>query len=187
MDDDERRSTMEVLRGSRILAYTVGALCLAAGSVLLFWPDRTIVVVARIAGLLVAAIGLGEIFESLTNHRKGSYWGLLLIRGIVNAGAGALLLFWPDITVTVLVWLFGLDLILTGVVGLLASRDFPKDAGRNGLIARSAVGVVFGFMVVAWPDVTLFVLAVLVAVQLIVVGLILLVSGFQLTKAERAL
>jgi uncharacterized membrane protein HdeD (DUF308 family) len=186
MADDER-TTLDVLRGSRILAYTVGLLSLAGGLVLLFWPDRTIVVVARLIGVFLVAIGLGEAFEASTSHRKGSYWGLLLARGVINVVMGGLLLFWPDVTVTVLVWLFGLDLMITGVIGLFASRHVPPELGRSSLLFRSIVALVFGFVVVVWPDVTLWVLALLVAIQLVLVGLLLLWSGYQLTRAERDL
>jgi uncharacterized membrane protein HdeD (DUF308 family) len=182
LTDDDRRTALEVLRGSRILAYTVGLLCVAAGVVLMFWPDRTLIVVARIAGIFVLALGLSEVFDAVTTHRKGSYWGLLLLRGALNVVAGALLLFWPSITVTVLVWLFGLDLVITGIIGLFASREIPKDMGRSVLVARSAVGIVFGIVLIVWPDVTLQVLAILIGLQLLAVGAILLFSGYQLTK-----
>ena len=184
-EDDDRRTALEVLRSSRILAYTIGFLCLAAGLVLLFWPDRTIVVVARIAGILLAAVGLSEIVDSISNHRDGDYWGFLLLRGVLNAAAGVLLLFWPGVTVTVLVWLFGLDLILTGIIGLLVSRRVPSDHGRSSIVFRSIVGIAVGFVVVAWPDVTLAVLALLVALQLLAIGGILLWSGYQLTRVAR--
>ena len=110
MDD---RSTMDLLRGSRIVAYTVGALALIGGLVLLFWPDRTVVVVARLVGLLFLVVGFGQAIDAITTHRRGSYWGLLLVRGLIHLGFGAALLFWPGVTVKVVVWLIGLDLVLT--------------------------------------------------------------------------
>lgn len=186
MSDDDRRSTMDVLRGSRILAYSVGVLTLAAGAVLLFWPDRTIVVVARLAGILIGVVGIGELIEAVTHRSKGSYWGLLLLRGAANLVAGGLLLFWPDITTTVLVWVFGLDLVLTGIVGLIASRQVPKDL-RSSLTLRSIIGILFGIVVMAWPSATLSVVAIIVALQLVAIGLLLLWSGYQLSRAERDL
>ena len=37
----DERTAMDVLRSSRAIAYTIGAVCLIAGLVLLFWPDRS--------------------------------------------------------------------------------------------------------------------------------------------------
>ena len=51
--------------------------------------------------------------------------------------------------------------------------------------SRTLVGIVFGFVVVAWPDVTIAVLALMVALQLLVIGGILLWSGYQLTRVAR--
>jgi uncharacterized membrane protein HdeD (DUF308 family) len=180
----EDRSTMDLLRGSRLVAYTVGLLAIVAGIVLLVWPDRTVVVVARLAGLLLVVVGLGEAFDAVTTHRKGSYWGLLLLRGVLDLVMGALLLFWPDITITVLVWLFGLDLIVTGIIGLFVQRQIPKDMGRSPLIARSVVSILFGIVVVVWPSTTLTVLVWLIGLQLLLLGALLLFSGYQLTKAS---
>jgi uncharacterized membrane protein HdeD (DUF308 family) len=182
---DESRSAMDVLRGSRILAYTVGALAFAAGFVLLFWPDRTITVVARLAGILIVCVGLAESFEAVTAHRKGSYWGFLLVRGLINVVFGGLLLFWGDITVTVLVWLFGLDLMITGVIGLFVMRQVPTELGRHSLMIRSIFAIVIGLLVVIWPDVTLSILAIIVAIQLLLLGALLLYSGYALGKAEK--
>lgn len=183
MNGDEV-TPLDVLRGSRILAYTVGTVALLAGIVLLGWPDRTIVVVARLAGILIAVIGIGEIIEALTHRTRGSYWGLLLVRGLLNLAIGIVLLLWPDITVTALVWLFGLDLVVTGVIGLIVSGQVPREHGRNSLIVRCIVSIVFGIMIVAWPDVTLWVVTLIVAVQLLIVGAVLIWSGYQLGKVE---
>jgi uncharacterized membrane protein HdeD (DUF308 family) len=176
---------MDVLRGSRILAFTVGVVTIIAGVVLLAWPDRTIVVVARVAGLLIAVIGVGEIIEALTIRTRGSYWGLLLVRGLLNLIMGVLLLVWPDITVTALVWLFGLDLIITGIIGLLVSGRVAPEHGRTGFIVRGIVGIVLGILIVAWPDVTLWVITVIVALQLLIVGAVLLWSGYALGRIEK--
>ena len=176
---------MDVLRGSRILAYSVGVIAIVAGVVLLAWPDRTIVVVARLAGLLIAVVGVGEIIESLSHRTRGSYWGLLLARGLLNLIMGVLLLVWPDITVTALVWLFGLDLIITGVISLVLSFSVPPEHGRSSFVVRGIVSIVLGVLIVVWPDVTLWVITVIVAIQLLILGAVLLWSGYALGRIEK--
>lgn len=181
MDD---RSTMDLLRGSRVAAYTIGALSLIAGIVLLVWPDRTITVVARLVGILVLVVGVAGAAEAITTHRKGSYWGLYLVRGIIDIAFGALLLFWPSITVTVAVWLLGLDLVITGIIGFIMAFQIPKELGRSVVLVRSVIGIVLGVVIMAWPSATLSVLAFLAAAAFILVGLVLLVSGYQLSKVQ---
>jgi uncharacterized membrane protein HdeD (DUF308 family) len=178
------RSTLDVLRGSRTIAYVLGAITLVAGVVLLFWPHSTVTVVARLAGLLIAFVGLIDLAETLRNHRSGSYWGLLALCGLINVGFGLALLFWPHITITVIVWLFGLDLVLTGLLGLLVFRRMPPEY-RGATLTRSIVTIVLGIVVMVWPSTTLSVIAFLVAALLILFGITLLWSGYQISKAVR--
>jgi uncharacterized membrane protein HdeD (DUF308 family) len=180
----EDRTSMDVLRGSRILAYSLGLITLLAGLVLLFWPDRTITVVARLTGILLIVVGLADIIETFQNHRSGSYWGLLLLRGLINLGFGAALLFWPDVTLQVVVWLFGLDLVLTGLIGLVIRGQMPSEY-RSAMLTRSILTIVFGLAVMIWPSATLSVVAFLVAALLILFGVILLWSGWTIGKAEK--
>jgi len=180
MDD---RSTMDLLRGSRITAYTVGALSLIAGIVLLVWPDRTTVVVARVLGILFVVVGFGQIVEAVTTHRQGNYWGLLLLRGVVNLGFGLALLFWPDVTVNVVIWLIGLNLVITGLLGIIVSFQVPKEMGRSAMGLQAVITIVLGALIMLWPSATLAVVAVLAGVVLVLVGLVLLASGYSLSKA----
>jgi uncharacterized membrane protein HdeD (DUF308 family) len=181
---DNDRSTMDLLRSSRITAYSIGLICLVAGLVLLFWPDRTWTVIARVIGVLFVIIGFGQSVEAITTHRQGSYWGMLLLRGLINLVVGLVLIFWPSATVTVVVWLVGLDLVITGVLALIVSFQVPKEMGRSSLLVQSVITVVLGVLIMAWPDATLTVIGVLLAALLILFGLMLLISGYQLSKAK---
>lgn len=183
MGDD--RSKVDVIRESTVLAYTVGAITLVAGLVLLFWPDRTLTVVARIAGLLLVIAGAGDLFDTIRHHRGMSYWGLLLLRAVINLGFGLALLFWPGPTVGVLVWLVGLDLVLAGALGLLVRGQLAPEF-REGTLGRSVVTIVFGIVIMVWPHATVNVLAFVIGGVLTLTGLVFLWTGRQVSKAARA-
>lgn len=177
---DEDRSTIAILRESRVLAYTVGGLTFAAGVVLLVWPDRTVTVVARLVGLLLAVVGAGDLLDTVRNHRRGSYWGLLALVGLSNLAFGVALLLWPGITLSVVVWLVGLDLVVTGVLGLLVRGRMPEEY-RSGMLGRSLLTIAFGVAVMAWPSATLNVVAFLVGALLVTFGFVLVWSGRQIS------
>lgn len=180
----DRRNALEVLKGSRILAYTVGALALIAGVVLLFWPDRTVTVVARLVGILFVVVGFGQAAEAFT-HRSDSYWGLLLVRGIINLGVGVALVAWPGVTLNVVVWLVGLNLVITGAIGMFAAFNIPSERGKSAIIAQSALTIVFGLLIMVWPSATLTVISLVVAAVLIVIGITLIWSGYQLSEVSK--
>lgn len=175
------RSALSVIRESKALAYATGAVTLLAGIVLLLWPHRTLTVVARLSGLLLLIVGLSDVIDAVSNHRRQRYWGLLTIRGLLNVATGVALVVWPGITVGVLVWLIGLDLVLTGVLGLVIRGQAPPEL-RSVLLSRSVVTIAFGVAVMVWPHATVAVVAFIVGLVLTVTGLVLLWTGRQLSK-----
>lgn len=183
----EDRSTMDLLRGSRITAYSIGFISLVAGLVLLFRPDRTDSIVAIIIGFLFVVSGFGQAAEAVTTHRKGSYWGLLLIRGLINFGFGLALIFWTGPTVLVIVWLVGLDFVITGLLAIVVSFMIGKDGGRRGLLIEGLITIAIGIVVMAWPEATTSVLGVVIGIGLTLLGLLFLFSGYQLSKVKATL
>jgi uncharacterized membrane protein HdeD (DUF308 family) len=132
------RSTMDLLRSSRIMAYSIGFVCLAAGIALLAWPSRSVMVVARILGVFFIVVGFGQAVEAVTTHRRGSYWGVLLVRGLINLGVGIALLFIPEKSTNVIVWLIALDFLVTGALTVIVSFLVPKEMGRGMLVVQAS-------------------------------------------------
>lgn len=180
------RSALDLLRGSRITAYSIGLLSLIGGIVLLAWPTRSVEVVARIIGILFIVSGFGQAAEALTTHRRGSYWGLLLLRGIINLGIGIALLFVPGKSTDVVVWLVGLDFVITGVLAFIVVFLLPKDMGRGRLMFEAVLSIAVG-VVIFWagPDSVKTIVAVAVGIVLVLIGLLFLYSGYQLSKAAK--
>ena len=179
------QSTLDAVRGSRSLAYAVGGITLGAGLILMFWPDRTISVIARIAGLLLLIVGAADLVGTIRSHKGQPYWGILLVRAIFHVGYGLALLVWPNITVTVVVWLFGLDMLITALLGFLVMGKLPPEL-RPSMIMSSVLTGIFGIVILVWPSATLTVLAFTIAALLIGFGLVLLWSGRQLSKLASA-
>jgi uncharacterized membrane protein HdeD (DUF308 family) len=71
-------------------------------------------------------------------------------------------------SVVVLAWLVGISLIVGGVVEVLALGG-RQALGRVAWLA-GGLSVLAGVVVLAWPDITLWVLAVLAGVTLVVAG-----------------
>jgi uncharacterized membrane protein HdeD (DUF308 family) len=89
---------------------------------------------------------------------------------------------WPDITLWALAVLAGIGLLLAGVTRILlafADRDQPDFALQLGI---GAIGIVLGVLVLAWPDATLVVLALLLGIRFIVTGVVAIGVGWQLRR-----
>jgi uncharacterized membrane protein HdeD (DUF308 family) len=183
----EDRSTMDLLRGSRITAYSIGFISLVAGLVLLFRPDRELQIIAIILGFLFVVSGFSQVAEAVTTHRKGSYWGLLVIRGLINFGIGLALIFWTGATLTAIIWLVGLDFVITGILAIIVSFMIGKDGGRGSLLIEGLITIAIGIVIMAWPEATKNVLGVVIGIGLTLLGLLFLFSGYQLSKVKATL
>lgn len=139
---------------------TLGLLTTLLGAFLAVRPfsSLAVLVVLVVAGLVVA--GLGELAH-------GDRWGG--VRGVVHLASAAAVLAWPGVTVRVLTLAVAAALLAGGGADLAQARTV-----RGGARAAAAVGgatsVVLGLLALAWPDVTVLVVAVVFGVRIVMVG-----------------
>lgn len=98
------------------------------------------------------------------------YWWVLAIRGGMAVGFATMIIGWPAATVLAISVIFGLYVLSDGIVAGAAALKAPADA-RPALLAEALLGILFGIVALVWPDVTVRVVTVLVALWAIVTGL----------------
>lgn len=158
------------------LSVLAGIALVGVGVWLLANPFRSVVVLAALVGLSLIASG---IVEALARGGPQDLGWPAWIGGALLVATGIAVLAWPDITLWALAGLAGVGLI---VVGLLGAAITPTRRERPGWQAGTALGVlsiVVGVVVLAWPDATLVVLAVLLGVRAVITGLIAIATGWQ--------
>lgn len=172
----------EVDRGGWWLSVLFGIALVLLGLWVLTNLYDSVVVLAWLVGLCLIVAGVVEIVS--LHGERGMGWaawlsGLLLIAG------GVVVLVWPDITLWALAVLAGLGIMLAGLVRIVVAfvgRDQP-DFVLN--LAVGAVGVVLGALVLAWPEATLTVLAVILGIRFLISGVIAIGVGWQLHRLGR--
>jgi uncharacterized membrane protein HdeD (DUF308 family) len=98
-------------RGWRLLS---GAIFLAAGGTMLWWPAEGIDTLVIIIGAFLFAEGLIEIFLSLT-YRPLFRWGALLVSGLMSLVLGTLIFTFPITGVIFIAFAVGLSMIFYGL------------------------------------------------------------------------
>lgn len=99
--------------------------------------------------------------------RSQNPWILVLITGIVSTLFGLLVIFHPWEGLTALVFLVAVAFIISGIATVLENDEkFP----RSATIISGVVLVLFGVVILAWPEATVLVLAVLAGVAQIIRG-----------------
>lgn len=178
--------TLGLLKKSRTIALVAGIVFIALGVVFALRPTGAIRLFAVLVALAVFCLGFFEIADAVAD-RGSPHWGWRLVRGLIHFVVGGILIFWPDVTATVIAILLGLDFILDGIMSFVVRGRMPDDWPGRGLLAvRGVFEVVVGVVILVWPKQTLVVITWLLAAYLIVLGLVLLFAAKSLSDARKA-
>jgi uncharacterized membrane protein HdeD (DUF308 family) len=161
-----------------------GFFALAAGVLLLVWPDRSLLVVAIILGVYLLAFGILKTVDAIARP------GLLTMErvipatlGLLAAGAGTIVIARPQESVLAVALAAGIYMIVAGLATGVAAIQDQESRVVNGLGAL--LNLAAGVIVVAWPDVTVTVIAVVLGISLVLRGAVELVASIALARSSR--
>jgi uncharacterized membrane protein HdeD (DUF308 family) len=137
----------------------------------LFTAVRTLAVLVAF-GLIVT--GLGELVSA------GRYRSTLgIVAGVVLILAGILAALWPDITLWALAVVTGIGLIISGAARIVGGLTLRVE-GWGWLFVGGVLSVVIGFLAIAWPDVTVLALGLLLGARMLLFGIAEIAFAFAL-------
>jgi uncharacterized membrane protein HdeD (DUF308 family) len=93
-----------------------GLLAVAAGLLLIFWPEASVKTVAVLVGLGFLLSGIA--IAAAAFGGRGDGWGVVSALGLVLAVIGIVVLVWPGPTIALLMVLVGLNAIIFGVAAM---------------------------------------------------------------------
>ena len=103
-------------------------------------------------------------------------WRAMVLRGIVAVLFGLVALFWPGLTLFVLLVCFGVYAMLDGLLAIVAG--IRASGGRKWLLlAEGALGVLAGLVVLFWPGTTALVVVYVISAWAIFTGLLKVVMA----------
>jgi uncharacterized membrane protein HdeD (DUF308 family) len=112
---------------------------------------------------------------------------IAIVAGLIALGAGIVLLAWPDRTIKAVAVVVGIFLIIAGLAQIIDAFVTHRAGTYWGLLAlRGLVDLAIGVVAVAWPDITVWALVVLIGLELIIGGLISVVISFRTPKELEA-
>jgi uncharacterized membrane protein HdeD (DUF308 family) len=115
------------------------------------------------------------------------YWWTVVLRGAIAVVFGVVALIWPDITVRVLVLLFGFYALLDGLLALaalLVGGNLVSER-RGWLIVEGIAGIAAGVIAFLWPEITALVLLYLIAAWAIATGVLEVAVAIWLRRELR--
>jgi uncharacterized membrane protein HdeD (DUF308 family) len=165
-----------------------GIVTLALGVLALAWPGRTLIVVAVVFGVQLVVMGIWRFVAAFaTSHLGGGTRVLYALLGVLSLVIGLYALRHVLITIVALALLLGIFWVVNGTTELFTALSESGMPNRGWIIFSGILSIIAGVILLAYPGISVLVLAVIVAVWLIVYGVMLISMGFQMRSlASRA-
>ena len=111
------------------------------------------------------------------------HWWVIALRGLLAVIFGLLALIWPEITVQVMVIIFGAYAVVDGLFTAIAAvRGRKRYPGWGVMLLGGVLGIIVGVLTFIWPRITAVVLLTFIAIYAIVTGIIEIVNAIELRK-----
>ncbi|HST66704.1 MAG TPA: HdeD family acid-resistance protein [Mycobacteriales bacterium] len=168
------------------LPVALGLLTLLAGVAVLVWPRATVGVVAIVAGLQLIINGVIRIVQSFAvRDAGGGERFLLALTGILSVLIGALCLRHLLQSVAAVVVLVGIFWLIAGIIDIVTGLSPGSVPARGWRLATGAASVLAGLLILAYPDISLRALTVVLGVWLLLYGGVLIVTGIAVRRLDR--
>jgi uncharacterized membrane protein HdeD (DUF308 family) len=174
-----------VRQGARLwwLVLVVGIVFVGFGIMTLFDVARGASVVALIIGLFMIFDG---VVEMVSGGRGGVSRGWAIVIGLLLFVGGIVVIAYPEYTFELIAIIWGITMIVGGIGRFVASLML-RDYGWGWRLTFGVVEAIIGVLVIAWPDVTAYVLLLLIGAYAIIAGIVQIVLAFQLKAAPERL
>src|SRR5437660_924922 len=101
------------------------------------------------------------------------YWWLMLIWGVLVVLFGLCAIFWPKITLLVLVSLFGAFALVNGVLSIAMAIQERHQIPYWGIeLALGVLSLIVGLCVLFWPGLSALVILYMIATWAIITGIL---------------
>lgn len=161
-----------------------GLFALALGLSILIWPELTLGLLIRLVGFFALLDGLAGIVSGIRSRELASY----LLPALITLAVGAVLLFWPGVTVKWLLVFLGIWALFMGAGLFLSGRKADKnDPNSSTFTTLGAVLAIIGLVLIFWPGTGVTTLIWLVAGLAFLVGAILIFLALKLRRVNQRL
>lgn len=161
----------------------IGIIFTVFGVVMLFNVAAGATAIAIIVGAFLIFDGL---VEMVSGGRRGGSRAVAIILGLLLVIGGIVVIAWPGVTFLAIAVIWGITLLVGGIARLV-SAAFLRGYGWGWLVVLGILEAIVGVVMLAWPDVTAYVILLLIGIYSIGAGILQILLSFQLRKAPERL
>lgn len=150
------------------------------GIVLLLKPDETVQFVSILCGATVILLGAGAWISYFTKMKST----ILAILGTLAIIAGIIICVKYKSIITVVLFLFGIFVLVSGVVDFISAIDAKRNDLKSWIVSLliSVVIIVLGIIVIVNPFDSVMVLARLLGISLVIYAVVDIITFIQVRK-----
>ena len=166
---------------------TFGIITFLVGIAALVWPGRTLVVIAVLFGIQLIVMGIFRFAGAFAHdERSGGTRVLLAVLGVLSLIIGLFAVRHALITLLALAVLLGIFWIISGAIELVTSLSRADTQHRGWTAAMGVLSVLAGIVVLAYPGISLLVLAVVLSIWLLLFGFMQIMLAFRVRALAHA-
>lgn len=167
-------------------ALAFGIITVAIGIAALAWPGRTLIVVAVLFGAQLIVMGIFRfVAASVSDDLSGGNRVLLALLGVLSLIIGLYAVRHILITLLALALLLGIFWVVSGTVELFTALSHREMQSRGWTAFMGILSVLSGIIVLAYPGISLLVLAVVLSIWLLVFGVMEISLAFRIRSLAR--
>ena len=146
--------------------------------------EDTVGFFAIVFGIWLLIGGAYHVIKAIAAHDEtGASRFAVAILGLLSILIGLLVLHHTFQTVAVVGFIVGIFWVIAGVTQLVAGFEAPRGE-RAWLLLIGAIGTIVGIITLVYPGLSLLIIAVLMGIWLILFGILQLIVGLQIRKAQ---
>ena len=157
-----------------------GCVTFVLGILALAWPGRTLIVVAVVFGAQLVVMGIFRFVSAFaSSDLTGGTRVLLALLGVLSLIIGLYAVRHVLVTLLALALLLGIFWVVNGTIELFSALSHREMQGRGWTAFMGLLSIASGIIVLAYPGISLRVLAVVLSIWLLVYGVMLILLAFQ--------
>lgn len=176
----------QLARSAWQLLLLTGVLAVALGVIVLVWPGKTLVVAGVVFGIYLVVSGIGYVFAAFGTHAGAAMRVLTFVGGVVSVVLG-LFCFRNELESIMLLALWiGIGWLFRGITLLAAALSFDHLPARGWQALSGVIIVIGGVVLIVSPLDSIAILALVAGWWLIVIGIIDVITAFQVRGRAKA-
>ncbi|MFQ3665385.1 MAG: HdeD family acid-resistance protein [Sphingomonadaceae bacterium] len=147
-------------------------------------PVAALLSLVIVFGIFAIADGLIGFWHSWGRARDGERWVWLAVGAGASLVIGILALVWPILTAAALTLFIAINAAITGALFVVTGARLDADHGRWWLVAAGVASLLFAVLLFLNPFAGALAITWIIGAWAIVLGVCLLILGFQLKSAR---